>query len=56
MHVRVERVHEHEVELADEREVSLDLLEHRVDQHGLTRLFVREQVCVRRGVRVEELP
>jgi hypothetical protein len=55
MDVGVERGGQHEVELVHERGVAARLLEHRVDQHGLARARIPEQVRVRRRLRVEQL-
>jgi hypothetical protein len=53
--VRVERVQKLQPELADQRRVARVLLEDRVDEHGLTRALVGEEVAVRVGDLVEEL-
>jgi hypothetical protein len=53
--VRLERAHELEAQLGEQRAVARGELEHRVDQHGFLRLRVAQQVGVRRGLRVEEL-
>ncbi len=53
--VGVERVHELQVELADQGDVALHLLEHGIDEDRLARLLVGEQVRVGRGLGIEEL-
>lgn len=54
--VGLQRVQEPQAELANERCVAHVLLVHRVDEHRLTACFVGEQISVRRGAEVEELP
>jgi hypothetical protein len=56
MHVRLERPGELEAELVDERGIAARLLEHRVDQQRLARRGVGEEIRIRRGLRIEELP
>ena len=53
--VGVEDVGEGEVELVDELEVAVHLLDHGVDQHGLARGGIADEVGVRRGLGIEEL-
>ena len=45
-----------EVELLEERPIAIELLEYRVDQDGLARRLVGEQVGMGRRLRVCELP
>jgi len=54
--VSVERGHQAQPELADQRGVPGVLLEHRIDEDRLTGALAREQVGVRAGGGVEQLP
>ena len=53
--VGIEGIAHVELELLDQGEVALDLGEHRIDDDGVTRRVVGEQVRVRRGLGVEQL-
>ena len=55
VHVGVEGVDELETQLGDELQVSVDALDHRVDDDGLAAARIGEQVGVGPGVLVEEL-
>ena len=55
MDVRLQRVHETELELAQERHVPIHVLAHGIDEDGLPRPLVGQQMGVGRGLRVEEL-
>ena len=44
-----------QTQLADQRHVAPDLLEHRVDQHRLAARPITQQIGVGRGLRVEQL-
>ena len=55
MQVGVDRLHQLQVELADELEVAIDLLQHGVDDQRLAAAAGGEQVGVGAGRRVEEL-
>src|SRR5690242_16317307 len=53
--MRLERIEQLEIKLADQRGVARSLLEDGIDDHRLACFPVGEQVSVGRGLRVEEL-
>ena len=55
MDVGLERHHEEQVDLADQRDIAPRLLEHRIDEHRLARARVGEHVRVGGRLRIEEL-
>src|SRR5205807_58691 len=55
VNVRLERGDELQFQLADERGVAARLLENRIDQYGLARLDVADEIRIRRRLRIEEL-
>ena len=55
MHVGVERSDQLETQLADQGEVTVLTLEHRIDQHRLSRGRIRQQVGESAGVGIQKL-
>ena len=53
--MRIDRLHQLQVELADELQVAIDLLQHRIDDQRLAAAAGRKQVGVGAGRRVEQL-
>jgi hypothetical protein len=56
MRVRVQGVHELQAELVEELDVALELIDYWVDQHRLAGCLVGDEVGVRPGLVIEELP
>jgi hypothetical protein len=54
--VRVQGVHELQAELLQELDVALELVDDRVDQHGLAGCLIGDEVGVCPGLVIEELP
>ena len=55
MDMGFERRDQPQTQLADQRHIPPDLLEHRVDQHRLTAWAIAQEIGVGRGLRVEQL-
>ena len=55
MHVRLQCVDQRQLQLLQQSRIAARLLIDRIDQHGLARPSVGEQVGVGRGVRIEQL-
>ena len=55
MQVGVDRLHQLQIELADELKVAVDLLQHRIDDQRLAAAAGGEQVGIGAGRRIEEL-
>jgi len=55
MQMGVDRLDELEIKLADELKIAIDLLDHRIDDHGLAALSAGEQIGVGAGGLVEQL-
>src|ERR1700720_3697467 len=53
--MRLERGLEREIQLPQQRRVTADVLEHRIDEHGLAGASLAQQVRVGRRLRVEHL-
>jgi hypothetical protein len=56
MGVGVDGVHEFQTELLEQLEVALELVDDRVDQYRLAGCLVGDEVGVRPGLVIEELP
>ena len=55
VHVGVDRLDQLEVKLLDQAEIAVDLLEHRIDDHGLAAAAAGQEVGVGAGYAVEQL-